>query len=312
MRYGLPYQGSKSQIARKILEQLPTGKRLVDLFGGGGAISHCAVLSGKYENVLYNDYNPLIVDLFRRAVNGDFALDRFTPEWVSREDFQRLKDTDGYEKYVWSFGNDGETYIFGKDIENSKRIIFNAVVSGDTSELSELIQKPIRFSGLTYMERRLEWGSFCLSNINAATPPYIPTVKIVQLQSLQSLQRLQVLEGLGGLSVEIHCGSYLDYEYHDGDVVYLDPPYEFTKNYCGAEFNHKEFYDWVYSRPYQVFFSSYDNISDKRFKIVFMKDKLSIFSATSKNKIKKETLYVNMTKTYKAVPYGKYYQYVLF
>lgn len=34
--YGVPYQGNKSRIADIIVEILPEGKRLVDLFGGGG------------------------------------------------------------------------------------------------------------------------------------------------------------------------------------------------------------------------------------------------------------------------------------
>ena len=34
-KYGVPYKGSKSKIAEEILEQLPSGKRLVDLFWGG-------------------------------------------------------------------------------------------------------------------------------------------------------------------------------------------------------------------------------------------------------------------------------------
>lgn len=33
--YGVPYQGNKSRIADKIINLLPEGKRLVDLFGGG-------------------------------------------------------------------------------------------------------------------------------------------------------------------------------------------------------------------------------------------------------------------------------------
>ena len=48
-------------------------------------------------------------------------------------------------------------------------------------------------------------------------------------------------------------------------MVYCDPPYEGTAEYNKESFNHKEFYDWVASRPFEVFFSSYDNISDKRF-----------------------------------------------
>lgn len=33
-KYGIPYKGNKSKIAEDILNQLPSGKRLVDLFGG--------------------------------------------------------------------------------------------------------------------------------------------------------------------------------------------------------------------------------------------------------------------------------------
>ena len=46
--YGVPYQGNKSRIADIIINILPAGKRLVDLFGGGGAITHCGMLSGKW------------------------------------------------------------------------------------------------------------------------------------------------------------------------------------------------------------------------------------------------------------------------
>ena len=70
--YGIPYQGSKAQIADDIIENLPSGKRFVDLFGGGFAMSHCALLSGKYETVYYNDYNPLIVELVRNAIKGKY------------------------------------------------------------------------------------------------------------------------------------------------------------------------------------------------------------------------------------------------
>ena len=38
--YGVPYQGNKSRIADRIISVLPSGNRLVDLFGGGGAITH--------------------------------------------------------------------------------------------------------------------------------------------------------------------------------------------------------------------------------------------------------------------------------
>lgn len=294
MRYGLPYQGSKNQIAENIINVLPRGKRLVDLFGGGGAISHCAVLSGKWKSVYYNDFNPIVVDFFRRTINGDFSHDRFTPEWVIREDFFRLKDTDGYVKYVWSFGNDGKTYIFGKDIEEAKRIIFNAVISGDTAELSEFLQKPIKFSGLTYIERRAEWRKFCAGNFERHGSHYY-FKNFNNIESIESLERLQSLESLQRRNISINCGSYLDYDYQNGDIVYCDIPYEGTTGYDDKEFNHKEFYDWAYSRPYQVFFSSYDNVSDKRFKIIYDIGKRSLMLASNNSTIKMECLYTNRT-----------------
>ena len=42
--YGVPYQGNKSRIADIIISLLPSGSRLVDLFGGG-ALSHIALCS---------------------------------------------------------------------------------------------------------------------------------------------------------------------------------------------------------------------------------------------------------------------------
>ena len=48
MRYGMPYKGSKNAIAEKIINALPEAENFYDLFGGGGAIAHCAALSGKY------------------------------------------------------------------------------------------------------------------------------------------------------------------------------------------------------------------------------------------------------------------------
>ena len=59
-KYGIPYMGSKDKIADDILSVLPRGKRFVDLFGGGFAMSHAALLSGKYEQVFYNEINPLL------------------------------------------------------------------------------------------------------------------------------------------------------------------------------------------------------------------------------------------------------------
>lgn len=70
MIYGIPYMGSKTKIAPKIIERLPSGKRFVDLFGGGFAMSQVAAISGKFENILYRDIDPLIPPLLHDAIRG--------------------------------------------------------------------------------------------------------------------------------------------------------------------------------------------------------------------------------------------------
>ena len=86
-KYGIPYQGSKSSIADSIITFLPKGERFVDLFGGGFAMTDCAMRSGKYESFLYNELNPLLPELIKKAINGDYNYIKFKPEFVSREEF---------------------------------------------------------------------------------------------------------------------------------------------------------------------------------------------------------------------------------
>ena len=121
--------GSKSQIAEKIVDFLPSGKRFVDLFGGGGAMSHCASLSGKYEQVLYNELNPIIAKLFNDAINGKYSKENFLPRWISREEFNAKKDVDGYIATSWSFGGSNKAYLFHKEIEEYKRQGFEYCVN---------------------------------------------------------------------------------------------------------------------------------------------------------------------------------------
>ena len=129
--YGVPYQGNKSRIADIIVSILPAGKRLVDLFGGGGAITHCAVLTNKWESYLYNDINKMITGLFMDAIHGKYHDEHRV---ITREDFERLKDTDAYVKYIWSFGNNGTGYLWGKDIEEIKCTACHAIADDTLQE----------------------------------------------------------------------------------------------------------------------------------------------------------------------------------
>lgn len=129
-RYGLPYQGSKNAIAEWIVGHLPRAETLVDLFCGGCAVTHAALLSGKWERIIANDIRADVPQLFMDAVNG-----RYTPEsrseWISREDFFRLKDVDAYVRLCWSFGNGGESYLYSQEIEPFKKRL-HALIFGQT------------------------------------------------------------------------------------------------------------------------------------------------------------------------------------
>ena len=46
-RFGVGYMGSKNKIVKALILQLPSAKYFVDLFAGGCAMTHGAMLSGK-------------------------------------------------------------------------------------------------------------------------------------------------------------------------------------------------------------------------------------------------------------------------
>ena len=84
---GLPYQGSKKKISKKIIEIIKqnfgTDKPIYDIFGGGGAITAECVLNSL--EVHYNDFDKDITDMFKRVISQD-------REWiktliVSRDEF---------------------------------------------------------------------------------------------------------------------------------------------------------------------------------------------------------------------------------
>ena len=135
MNYGLPYKGSKNRIAKKILDVLPAAPVLYDVFCGGCAITHAALLSGKYKSVVANDINGMIPAAFEKAIRGGF---RNEDRWISRDDFQNLYKTDPYVAICFSFGNNLHEYCYARQLEPYKRALHYAIFWKDTSPWREL------------------------------------------------------------------------------------------------------------------------------------------------------------------------------
>jgi len=135
MNYGLPYKGSKNRIAKKILDILPAAPVLYDVFCGGCAITHAALLSGKYNTVVANDINSMIPHAFETAMKGGF---RNEDRWISRDDFQRLYKTDPYVAICFSFGNNLHEYCYARELEPYKRALHYAIFWKDIAPWREL------------------------------------------------------------------------------------------------------------------------------------------------------------------------------
>ena len=209
----------------------------------------------------------MITTLFLDGIHGKYHDEKRV---ITREDFKDLKDTDPYVKYIWSFGNNGTGYLWGEDIEEIKCQACRALLADAMGD------------------RRLEYIKF----IKLLKDNECDTLnRLESVEHLQALTQLEALQRLEALNID-----YRDYEYQEGDVVYCDVPYEqMGKGKCddyGVDFNSLEFYEWAKSRPYQVFFSSYE-ISDDSFEKVKVKSVASLIGANTNGQKVNEYLYSN-------------------
>lgn len=280
--YGLPYMGSKNTIAHIIIDVLPKQKNFYDLFCGGCSVTHCALLSKKWENIYFNDIEKGIPQLFLEAINGKYKSEK---RWISREDFIREKDKNAYIRYVWSFGNKGTNYLYGKDIEGYKKAYWYAVMFDDFSLFRDLGINIPKISGKTYKEKRLKIAKWIKTRIKKDNGRQQALERLERLQSLQSLEALERLE-----SLEMFNKSYDEIFIKENSVVYCDIPYEKTAEYVIGAFNHKKFYDWACNQKELVVISSY-NITDDRFqRIVNIKKNSNLEGGYGK--IKNEGLFI--------------------
>lgn len=313
-KYGMPYQGSKSSICDKLLKQLPEAENFYDLFGGGGAVTHAAALSGKFKNVFYNEIQKPVAGLFRDAIVGKYSYENFKPEWVSREEFHAKKASDAYVAMFWSFGNNRGDYLFGKDIETYKRSMHQAVVFGEFNELSSQVLGISEWETENIKNRRLflrqKIEHYRKTGIPVCLHPFLTEKQLERLEQLERLphleqlqqleqlkqferlERLPHLEQLKGCSVTISSEDYRNVPILPNSIVYCDIPYENTRGY-GGDFDRTAFLDWAANAPFPVYISEYQ-IEGSRFLEVFSTEKRVLMRGPIEGKEKaNEKIYWN-------------------
>lgn len=258
---GLPYQGSKKKISKKIVEIIKqnfgTDKPIYDIFGGGGAITAECLLNGL--EVHYNDLDEAITNMFQKVVSED--RNYLKTLIVSRDEFFKIRDKetktidDELKLLVNSFGNNRKSYLYSEESSDFK---YNLA--------AEIIKKHDVFSGYKYKKTE--------TYLKALQDSKNKSYKITWLQQLERLRQLEeILHSLQPL--ECLNSTNLDYTaFSDVEdaIFYLDPPYENTviDGYSMKEFNSQSFYDWAYemSKKNIVLISSYE-ITDSRFECVY-------------------------------------------
>lgn len=301
--FGLPYMGSKNRIAKQLITEIiwnePNAQIFIDLFAGGCAMSHAAILSGKFKKVIANDINAMPT-LFKDAILGKYRDEK---RWISRDEFHKLKDTDMYVKSCWSFGNDGSNYLYGEHLEPYKKAYHYAKVFGDFSlfnEFAPYIEQEFGGNWRKYIKDNHErikqdYINWFIANISKDKLQNLKHLRRLEdIQSLERLQRLQSLENLSDI-LETSQMSYKDFKLPKADecVIYCDIPYKGTKTYRHdgkkLEFDYEAFYNWVRDKAkqgYKIYISEYQMPSD--FKEILTIEAQSLLSSKSPKKVKEK------------------------
>lgn len=289
-RYGVPCKGSKNGIANWIIDMLPTGDTLVDLFCGGCAVTHAALLSGKWEHFIANDIDGRMPQFFIDAIHGKYTTENHK-EWISREEFHANKVADIYTAIVWSFGNNGVDYLYARENEPIKHALHMAVMFDDVTELQQWFD--VEKSGLPTVKERMSY--YRKKRKKDYQFPF--AARLESAERLQVFERLQALEQLQGLynlcaveglqtlkgscstlcGISIYGKPYDEVDIPKGTVIYCDPPYKGTN--CGRYdgFDSDRFHEWAREQD-NIFISEYQMPDD----FICLQDKQKMVLSTSK------------------------------
>ena len=212
---GLPYQGSKKKVSKKIVEIIKqnfgTDKPIYDIFGGGGAITAECMLNGL--DVHYNDLDETVTSMFQKVVSED--RDYLKTLLVSRDEFFKIREKENktvdenLKLLVNSFGNSRKGYLYSEEMSDVK---YNLA--------AEIVKKHDVFSGYRKTETYLKTKIAFKERLQ----------RLQQLEQLEQMQQLQRLERPEATNLDYKAFSNIE-----NSILYLDPPYEGATGYGGYE-----------------------------------------------------------------------------
>lgn len=278
MRYGLPRLGSKNAIATWVVSELPSAETFVDVCGGGGSVTHAAILSGKYKKFILNDLDARLPRLFLDCAQGKYTVDTHN-EWISKAEFDEKKKTDAFIALVWSFGNNGKDYLYAADKSDFKQAYHRAIYFNEVDGMEPYGIKLTLSSKPGVYDRYLEYQKQIRSQIK---DKHIQLQHLINFRGLEELERLQGLERIKGVQdlhslklpeIKIYGTDYADVPIPETDrVIYVDPPY-YGRRCDGYDgFDHKRFWEWA-DKQDNIFISEY-SMPDNFVKYAWQKKKI--------------------------------------
>jgi len=289
-RYGIVYMGSKEKILSLIdyiFEREQNKKFFIDLFAGGFAVSGYAIATTKFE-VIANDLNEYVIDLYREILSGSEKFEKERLNWISRDIFNDVRDNPhnyprwyvGYVLNVWSFGCNQKDYLYAKDLEENKQAIHKAIVFNGYTLLKHnplfrgfyegfikghyVEDSPYSPSGgkrVLFMERfKMFISTISDENRKAELLRCEQMENISQMEHLDSIKKyVKHQERLKLYNLDWKdLYDRLPPEVLKNSVIYCDPPYENTKQYrVGSGFDYDKFWNWFRTSPHSIYVSSY-------------------------------------------------------
>lgn len=305
--YGLNYQGSKNGIVELLCNYyLPLKKETIfwDIFGGGGAISHYVLKNNLCKNVIYNELNKTVFDGIKNAFYGNLKMPN---EFITKEKFN---SNDSNQVFIYSFNGRINTYAFGEYEELKEHAYFNFVFKNDAKLFIDLFNFNLN-NYLNFENNQIENRWLFLKKIikeeiikNKIQSDFLKKYSLkhnlknlLMFKTYENFQRVKnmVLTDEEKEKLCLFNKNYKDLNLKflnllnkkkQDYVIYCDPPYDNTTEYCfnKRKFNFQEFLNNV-RKIDNIFISSYE-INDPDF--------VSIMKLSKTNNFNKKTVFENL------------------